>query len=428
GARGGGLQGFLRELELHLVEGEELLVLLHDRVLRLGEDAHEVVLVERHQRHDHRQTADELGDQAVLQEVVGHDLLKDGTCLLGVVAERSAEAHRLLADARLDDLLETFEGAADDEQDVRRVDLDEVLVRMLATALRRHVGHGPLEDLEECLLNTLTRDIARDRRVVALARDLVDLVDVDDPALRAVEVEVGGLDEPQEDVLDVLADIACLGEARRVGDREGNVEYPGERLCEQRLSADSWSDEHDVGLAELDVVHAVTGGDALVVVVDGDRQDLFRAVLADDVLVEDLVDAPRARDLLTEGPRLRRLHELLVDDLAAEGYALVADVDALTRDELAHLVLALSTERAAIGFAAFGGGRHDLAGRHWDAFLGGFFRLLLLRRLGDGDERILPDEDLIDDPVRLRLFGAHEAVALGVATDLLDVLTGVMRE
>jgi len=129
------------------------------------------------------------------------------------------------------------------------------------------------------------------------ARDLVDLVDVDDPALRAIQVEIGGLDEPQEDVLDVLADVAGLGEARRVRDGERHVEDPRERLREERLPAAGRADEQHVRLAELDVVDAMSGADALVVVVHRDGEDAFRLVLADDVLVEDLVDPPRARDL-----------------------------------------------------------------------------------------------------------------------------------
>src|SRR5439155_660467 len=137
-------------------------------------------------------------------------------------------------------------------------------------------------------------------------------------------------------------------------------------------------------------------------------------------------DAPRAGDLLSEGARLRRLHELLVDDLAAERDALIADVDALPGDELAHLILALPAERAAVGLATLGGGRHRLAGRHRNAFL--FLGFGLLHRLGDGDQRVLTDEDLIDDPVGLRLLRAHEAVALRVAADLLDVLARVVRE
>ena len=101
----------------------------------------------------------------------------------------------------------------------------------------RHRRHRALEDLQQRLLDALARHVARDRRVVRLARDLVDLVDVDDPGLGLLHVEVGGLDQLEEDVLDVLADVAGLGERRGVGDRERDVEDLGQRLGEQRLAA-----------------------------------------------------------------------------------------------------------------------------------------------------------------------------------------------
>src|SRR5439155_5984028 len=204
-------------------------------------------------------------------QIVGHDLLEDRRRLLSVVAESRAEAHRLFADARLDDLLETLERAAANEENVRRVDLDEVLMRVLATALRRNIGDGSLEYFQERLLDTLSGDVPGDRRVVALARDLVDLVDVDDPALRAVEVKVGRLDEPEQDVLDVLTDVTGFGEAGGVGDGERDIEDAGERLRKERLAASGRTDEQHVRLPELDIVHPVARAYALVVVVDGDR-------------------------------------------------------------------------------------------------------------------------------------------------------------
>ena len=207
------------------------------------------------------------------------------------------EADRPPADPLLDDLLEPVEGAAADEQDVRRVDLDEVLVGVLAAALRRDVGDGPLEDLEQRLLDALAGDVAGDRRVVRLARDLVDLVDVDDPALGPGDVEVGRLDEPQQDVLDVLADVAGLGQRRRVGDAERHVEDPGQRLGQERLARAGRADQQDVRLLELDVVDLVAGVDPLVVVVDRDREDLLGPLLADDVLVERVLDLVRVREL-----------------------------------------------------------------------------------------------------------------------------------
>ena len=83
------------------------------------------------------------------------------------------------------------EGAAADEQDVGRVDLEELLLRMLAAALGRHRCGGALDDLEQRLLYAFAAHVARDGRVVAaLARRLVDLVDVDDAFFRAVN-EIG---------------------------------------------------------------------------------------------------------------------------------------------------------------------------------------------------------------------------------------------
>src|SRR5574339_368813 len=48
-------------------------------------------------------------------------------------------------------LVEPDERAAADEEDVGRVDLEELLVRVFAPALGRHVGHRALQDLQQRL-------------------------------------------------------------------------------------------------------------------------------------------------------------------------------------------------------------------------------------------------------------------------------------
>jgi hypothetical protein len=134
-----------------------------------------------------------------------------------------------------------------------RVDLDVFLLRVLAAALRRHRGHRALEDLEQGLLHALARHVARDARVLRLARDLVDLVDVHDAALALGDVEVTGLEQPHEDVLHVLAHVAGFGERGGVGDGERHVEDAGQRLREQRLADAGGAEEEDVRLVELDL-------------------------------------------------------------------------------------------------------------------------------------------------------------------------------
>ena len=168
--------------------------------------------------------------------------------LVALRVQRGAEADAALADAGGDDVLEAGERAGDDEQHVRRVDLDELLVRVLAAALRRNRGDRALEDLQQRLLHALARDVARDRRVLGLAGDLVDLVDVDDAGLGALDVVVGGLDQLEEDVLDVFADVSGLGQRGGIGDGERHVEPLRERLREVGLAAAGRADEQDVAL------------------------------------------------------------------------------------------------------------------------------------------------------------------------------------
>jgi len=73
------------------------------------------------------------------------------------------------------------------------------------------------------------------------------------------------------------------------------------------------------------------------VVVDRNREGPLRRLLADDVLLQDLVDLTRFRKVLQLDRRRRR--ELLVDDLVAEVDALVTDVDAGAGDQLLDLAL-----------------------------------------------------------------------------------------
>jgi hypothetical protein len=101
---------------------------------------------------------------------------------------------------------------------------------MLAATLRRHVRDRALHDLEQCLLHALARDVAGDRGIVGFAGNLVDFVDIDDATPRTLDIVVGRLQQLEDDVLDVLADIAGFGERRRIGDGERNIENTRQRL------------------------------------------------------------------------------------------------------------------------------------------------------------------------------------------------------
>src|SRR5271165_6591959 len=87
-------------------------------------------------------------------------------------------------------------------------------------------------------------------------------------------------------------------------------------------------------------------------VVDRNREDLLGQVLADDILVEDLPDLVRRRQLALVRPRRIGGGALLANDIVAELDALVADEHRRTGDKLPHLVLALAAEGAVKQFVA----------------------------------------------------------------------------
>ena len=86
------------------------------------------------------------------------------------------------------------------------------------------------------LLHALAGHVARDADVVGLAPDLVDLVDVDDADLGALHVVIRVLEQAQDDVLHVLADVTGLGQRGGVGDAKGHVEDLGQRAGQERFA------------------------------------------------------------------------------------------------------------------------------------------------------------------------------------------------
>src|SRR5579863_8719450 len=126
------------------------------------------------------------------------------------------EAHRLGAHTLGDHLLQTDKSATADEEDVGGVYRGELLVWMLPATLRRNVGYRTFQNLEQRLLHALARNVARDGRVFILAPDLIDFINIDDALLAALHIPVGILQQPQDDVLDILAHVASLGEGSGV--------------------------------------------------------------------------------------------------------------------------------------------------------------------------------------------------------------------
>src|SRR5699024_7570560 len=246
---------------------------------------------------------------------------------------------------------------------------DELLVRMLTPTLWRDGGNGAFQDLQQCLLYTFTGDITRYGWIIRLARNLIYLIDVDNAAACSVHIEVRCLQQFEQDVLYVFADITSLSQRRGVCDSERNVQHARESLRQVGLTGTSRSKHQDIRLRNLNFfisLGSFPGArrfsslrlfslDALVVVVHRYRQHALGRILANNVLVEEGRNFRRTWKLLFfafSGGSLS-CTKFFFNDFIAELNALITNVHTATGDQLLNLLLALATEGTLKQVSAF---------------------------------------------------------------------------
>ena len=168
------------------------------------------------------------------------------------------------------------------------------------------------------------------------------------------DVPIGGLQQFQDDVLDILAHVSRFGQRRGVHDGEGNFEHARERLRQQRLAGSSRSDQQNIRLRQFDVARLPVQKNSLVMVIDSDGEFLFRFVLADDVTVQKRLDLRRPREPLVH--RIGLFPFFFFEDLFADIHTFVADVSArIVRgraDQFLDLLLRLMAEGTAQRFVS----------------------------------------------------------------------------
>ena len=225
---------------------------------------------------------------------------------------------------------------------------------MLAAPLRRYVGNGTLQDLQQRLLHPFPADVAGDGGVFALAGDLVNLVDIDDPPLRLGNVKIRRLQQPQQDIFHIFADIACFRQCSGVGDGKRYPQHLGQRLRQHGLSHAGGAQQQDIALAQLYIV-CIPAANPLVVVVYRHRKRPFGRLLSDNILIQKGLDLGRMRNI-QRLPLLFRLHRpggrdiLILQHGAADFHALVADADAGAGDQTGHPVLRFAAKGASHHF------------------------------------------------------------------------------
>ena len=149
--------GILFEGEAYAVHFKQFLILLDHCVPWLLEDPHQSFLVKFIKGYHYRHPPYKLRNQSELHQVFRKHLPENFPDIyFTLTCDLCLEPHGSAVKPVLDDLVESFESTAADKQNIRGIDLKKLLMRMLASALRRNRCDGPLQDLQQCLLNTFT--------------------------------------------------------------------------------------------------------------------------------------------------------------------------------------------------------------------------------------------------------------------------------
>ena len=129
------------------------------------------------------------------------------------------------------------------------------------------------------------------------------------------------------DVLDILAHVAGLGQRGGIGDHERHVEQPGQCLGQQCLAGAGGANQQDVAFGELDfILRAGHVPKPLVVVVNRHRQRPFGHILTNHVLIQAGLDLARDRQIGLGGLGVDGIaRHLVANDVVAQLDAFVAD-------------------------------------------------------------------------------------------------------
>ena len=165
--------------------------------------------------------------------------------------------------------------------------MQEVLVGVLAAALRRHAGHGAFNEFEQGLLHALTRHVARDGGVVRLARNFVNFIDVNNAALRTFYIVVAALKQLGNNVFHVFAHITGFGQGGGIGHDKRHIQHARQGLRQQGFARACGANQQDVALGQLDVFFfgAFFVTQTLVMVVHRHGQGALGFFLPNDVVV-----------------------------------------------------------------------------------------------------------------------------------------------
>ena len=277
------------EGQLDAVHLEQLDVLLDNGILRFGQNGTKRVPVERIQISQHRQTADNLRNQSERLQILRCDILHHVVFVDSSRLAGSIVSYDMGVETLGDLLLDAIECTTTNEKDVFRVYGNHLLVGVLASSLRRNIDHRTFKQFEQSLLHPFTADIAGNGRVVSFTGNLVYFVDKDNALLCFGYIVIGHLKQTGQNAFDIFAYIPCLCQHGCIHYCKWNMQQLGDGTCQKCFTGSGAAHHDNVRLLDFHIIATVFLQQAFIVVIHRYGKKAFGIVLANHILVEEIL-------------------------------------------------------------------------------------------------------------------------------------------
>ena len=149
-----------------------------------------------------------------------------------ILSNIRVKANSLFTNTVSNNLIQAYKSATADEQDVGGINVNKLLLRMLAATCWWNTCNRALKNLQKCLLNAFTRNITSNREVLGLTSNLINLIYVDNAYLSALNIAVSSGDEFKQDILDIFTNVTSFGKSCCVSNSKRNLKKTSKRLSE----------------------------------------------------------------------------------------------------------------------------------------------------------------------------------------------------
>ena len=129
--------------------------MLDQGIFRFGQNADQVLFRQLIEGSKNRQAANQFWNDAKFLDVICDDMLHIGI-FLGNGGVIVAKTNDFFTQALLNDFFDAVKGPTHDKEDVLGIDMNHLLLGMLAAALWWHAGNCSLDNFQEGLLNPFT--------------------------------------------------------------------------------------------------------------------------------------------------------------------------------------------------------------------------------------------------------------------------------